>query len=79
MYKLGNIIPHIIGKMAVALDTGVPILFLKIDIKDGYWQIVLNKKDVGNFAYVLPPEIESNAVELVITDLLCSHRNRNDT
>ena len=62
MYKLGNVIPQIIGKMAVALDTEVPILFSKFFLKDGYWQMVINEKDVWNFAFVLYTENENGGV-----------------
>ena len=34
--ELGNIIPRIIWSMARAPNIGVPILFSKIDLKDGY-------------------------------------------
>ena len=70
MYELGNVIPQIIHKMAVAPETGVPILFSKIDLKDGYWQMVANEKDAWNFAYVLPLENANDDVELVIPDAL---------
>ena len=43
MYELGNVIPRIIQEMAVAPDNGVPIRFSKIDLKDGYWRMVVNK------------------------------------
>ena len=35
-YELGNVIPRLIWQMALAPDTGVPILFSKIDLNDGY-------------------------------------------
>ena len=45
MYELGNVIPRIIWQMALAPDTGVPILFSKIDLKDGYWRMVVDEHD----------------------------------
>ena len=55
MYELGNVIPSIIWNMTKVPDTGVPILFSKIDLKDGYWRMVVSEPDTWNFAYVLPP------------------------
>ena len=55
MYELGNVIPQIIWNMAKAPDTGVPILFSKIDLKDGYWRMVVNEADPGTLhMYYLP-------------------------
>ena len=70
MYELGNVIPRIIWQMAKAPDTGVPILFSKIDLKDGYWRMVVDESDAWNFAYVLPPLNPTDEVELVIPDSL---------
>ena len=70
MYELGNTIPRIIQEMAAAPDTGVPILFSKIDLKDGYWRMVVNEEDAWNFAYVLPPLSPDDDIELVIPDAL---------
>ena len=70
MYKLGNVIPQIIWNMAKALETGVPILFSKIDLKDGYCCMVVNEANTWNFAYVLPPLNPGDNIELVIPDAL---------
>ena len=70
MYELGNVIPRIIWNMAKAPNTGVPILFSKIDLKDGYWRMVVNEADTWNFAYVLPPLNPGDDIELVIPDAL---------
>ena len=70
MYELGNVIPQIIWNMAKAPDRGVPILFSKIDLKDGYWRMVVNEADTWNFAYVLSPLKPGDDIELVIPDAL---------
>ena len=36
MFELGNVIPRIIWEMAKAPENGIPLLFTKIDLKDGY-------------------------------------------
>jgi hypothetical protein len=70
MYKLGNVIPRIIWAMATAPDTGVPILFSKIELKDGYWHMVVNSHAAWNFDYVLPPVNPDDPPELVVPDAL---------
>jgi len=70
MYELGNVIPRFIWAMANAPENGVPLLFTKIDLKDGYWRMVVDKREVWNFAYVLPPEKSDDEVMLVIPNPL---------
>ena len=70
MYELGNVIPRIIWSLARAPDTGVPILFSKIDLKDGYWRMVVNEHEAWNFAYVLPTNNINDPIQLVIPNAL---------
>ena len=70
MYELGNVIPRIIWTMATSPDNGVPILFSKIDLKDGYWRMCVNENDAWNFAYVLPKDKQDKETYLVIPDAL---------
>ena len=37
MAELGNVLPRLIYAVATAPDARGPILFSKLDIKDGYW------------------------------------------
>jgi len=70
MYELGNVIPRIVHALATAPDDGIPFLFSKIDLKDGYWRMVVNERDAWNFAYVLPPLHPTDEPQLVIPDSL---------
>lgn len=70
MFELGNVIPRIIWAMARAPNTGVPILFSKIDLKDGYWRMVVDEDEAWNFAYVLPRENDNEPIMLVIPNAL---------
>ena len=70
MYELGNVIPRIIHTMAAAPDTGIPFMFSKVDLKDGYWRMVVDSNDAWNFAYVLPPDLPDEEPRLVIPDSL---------
>lgn len=54
MAQLGSVLPRIIEAIARApLDRG-HILFSKIDIKDGYWRMMVEKGQEKIFVYVLP-------------------------
>ena len=68
MYELGNVIPRLIFAMALAPDSDIPFVFSKVDLKDGYWRMVVNQHDAWNFAYVLPPLNPTDEPELVIPD-----------
>ena len=70
MFELGNVIPRIIWAMARAPNTGVPILFSKIDLKDGYWRLVVDEEEALNFAYVLPSENKDDPIMLVVSNAL---------
>ena len=70
MFELGNVIPRIIWSMARSPDTGVPILFSKIDLKNVYWMMVVDKAQAWNFAYVLPKLDPTEETMLVIPDAL---------
>jgi hypothetical protein len=56
--------------MANALDGGGPILFSKLDIKDGYWHMVVPEDEEWNFAYVLPKASPDEDTYLVIPSSL---------
>eukprot|EP00978_Attheya_sp_CCMP212_P017620 scaffold47191_cov34-Attheya_sp.AAC.2 len=43
MGQLGQVLPRLIAKMAEASSEGGPLLFAKLDIKDGYWRMVVAK------------------------------------
>jgi hypothetical protein len=46
------------------------ILFSKIDLADGYWQMIVEKKSRWNFAYVLPAGRPGRPLRLVIPKAL---------
>ena len=45
MAELGNVLPRLIYAVATAPDTGGPILFSKLDVKDGYWRMEVPPDD----------------------------------
>jgi hypothetical protein len=54
MCELGQVLPRIIHAMATTPTDKTPFLFPKLDIKDGFWQMVVPEANEFNFAYVLP-------------------------
>jgi hypothetical protein len=72
MSELGRVLPRIIHAMATTPIDETPLLFAKLDIKDGFWRMVVPEKDEFNFAYVLPqlPGCEDAAPMIVVPSSL---------
>ena len=70
MDQLGSVLPRLIEAVAKAPDDDGPILFAKLDIKDGFWRMVVPEEEEWNFACVLPNLQEGAPVELVIPSAL---------
>jgi hypothetical protein len=66
MAELGNFLPQIIYAVGTAPASKGPILFSKLDIKDGYWHMVIPADDEWNFANALPKQDPSEETILVI-------------
>jgi len=63
MAELGNVLPRLIYAVGTAPDTKGPVLFSKLDIKDGFWRMVVPAEDEWNFAYVLPKKNQQDPNE----------------
>jgi hypothetical protein len=70
MAELGNVLPRLIYAVGTAPDMGGPILFSKIDIKDGYWRMVVPEDEEWHFAYVLPAAHPDEPLQLVVPSCL---------
>jgi hypothetical protein len=70
MAELGNVLPRLIYAVTTASDGRSPILFSKLDVKDGYWRMVVPEDDEWHFAYVLPKEHPDEPTRLVIPSSL---------
>ena len=55
MLQLGNVLGRFIFMVATLPDHNGPILFCKLDIKDGFWRMVVPNSDQDQFCHVLPP------------------------
>jgi hypothetical protein len=70
MAELGNVLPRLIYAVATAPDGNGPVLFSKLDVKDGYWRMVVPQEDEWHFAYVLPKASPDEPTQLVIPSCL---------
>ena len=74
MEQLGRVLPRIIQTLAKADDQSTPFLFSKLDIKDGFWRMIVNEMDAWNFCYILPPihdeHQDLDEVEIVVPTCL---------
>lgn len=66
MAQLGHVLPRIIYALATLPESDGPILLMKVDIKDGFWRIIVPAEEEYNFAYVLPPRPGDNPNDLQI-------------
>jgi hypothetical protein len=70
MAELGSVLPQLIYAIANPLDGRGPFLFSKLDIKDGYWRMVVPEDEEWHFAYILPKESPDEDTYLVIPSSL---------
>eukprot|EP00957_Ditylum_brightwellii_P177575 13525709-Ditylum_brightwellii.AAC.1 len=71
MVQLGQSIQCIVALLADHHNLHNPFQFAKLDVKDGLWQLIVNKEDALNFCCVLPPQdgqeiTNLDKVELVV-------------
>ena len=70
MSELGCVLPCLIYAITTAPENRGPILFSRLDIKDGYWHMVVTPEDKWNFAYVLPKLVPDEPTQLAILSCL---------
>ena len=59
--------------MGINYDAEQPFMYSKVDIKDGFWRLIVNAKDAWNFCYVLPPTTNKTTLdetEIVVPNAL---------
>ena len=49
MAQLGLVLKRMIHTMAKYCHHGLPIKFAKLDVKDGFWRMVVSNEDAMNF------------------------------
>ena len=70
MTQLGHVLPRLIYAVATAPENKGPLLFSKLDVKDGNWRMVVSPEDEWNFAYVLSKLTPDEPTQLVIPSCL---------
>ena len=56
MVQLGNCMKRLVSTMADNIDKARPFAFAKVDIKDGFWRLMVSNDDAWNFCYALPQQ-----------------------
>lgn len=69
MDQLRTVLPCIIEAIVNAPEEAGDILFTKLDIKDGFWRMVVPEEQRWNFCYVLPDK-PGRPVRLVVSSAL---------
>jgi len=64
--QLGQVLPRLFRMLAWAPQAQGPLMFQKLDIKDGYWRGVVEQGGEWNFCYVLPKLQDSEPTQLVV-------------
>ena len=63
MGQLGKVVKRTMATMADHYDPNKPFMFTKLDIKDGFWRMVVSDEAAWNFCYVLPTEKPSDNID----------------
>ncbi|MEM7495226.1 MAG: hypothetical protein AAF471_03635 [Myxococcota bacterium] len=66
MDQIGFVLPRIIYHLADAPRAAGPVSFVKFDIKDGYWRVMVEPDRAVNFAFVIPRTDDNQPVELFV-------------
>ena len=71
MAELGHVLSRIIHTMATSYKYQLPFMFCKVDIKDGFWRMVVSKAAAWNFCYIIPPSTENYDIDEI--DIVVPH------
>ena len=66
MTQLGQVLPRLIHALATSPEEKGPWIFAKLDIKDGFWRLLVPEQDEFNFCYVLPQTSPDDPIQLVV-------------
>ena len=72
MANLGSVLERFIHVLANNADSQLPFVFCKIDIKDGFWRMVVSTINSWNFCYTIPPAKNTpiEDIEIVVPESL---------
>ena len=63
MNELGAALRRIIAAVADGQQKGKTFMFSKLDIKDGFWRMVVSAADAWNFCYIIPSVDPSDTLD----------------
>ena len=55
MSNLGSVLERLVHLLADNAHLNLPFAFFKIDIKDGFWRLMVSDSNAWNFCYTIPP------------------------
>ena len=73
MDQLGKALQRIIVKLADAQEDNKELFFAKLDIKDGFWRMIVGDEDAWNFCYAIPnldPTASRDDIRIVVPNSL---------
>ena len=72
MANLGSVLEHFVQVLAKHEHLKLPFAFCKIDIKDGFWRMVVSAVNWWNFCYTIPPPKDTpiDDIEIVVPESL---------
>jgi len=65
MEQMRKVLWHLVAMVASTKNNHTPIVFVKWDIQDGFWHLVVSEEDAWNFCYILPRVNDNNPIEIV--------------
>ena len=63
MAQLGHVLRRMLYNMATHYSLRQPFKFCKVDIKDGFWRMVVNTEDAWHFCYSIPPASQDEDID----------------
>ena len=65
MQELGNVLKRILARLSDghASNPQKPFMFSKLDIKDGFWRMIVSEDDAWNFCYAIPPPTQDTPLD----------------
>jgi hypothetical protein len=63
MSELGSALKRIIATLADGQSKKKKFIYSKLDIKDGFWRLIVNEADAWNFCYVIPDIADSDHLD----------------
>ena len=70
MAQMGQVLPRLVHAIATSPEEKGPWVFMKLDIKDGFWRMSVPEEEQFNFCYVLPQMTPDEPIQIVVPTAL---------